>query len=145
MHGQWKRRGQQPIEVAIKLICPKSNWNTDATKKQQIFQKTLAAATKEANNIEKTRRLFREESDEDSEDVLCKVHAVVSGSLPERLSKRIRSWPKDGTLCVGILLRYEEGGSLKGLISKPRNQPIPMMERIRIAASVCKGTGAEFH
>ena len=139
VHGQWKRRGQQPIEVAIKLICPKSNWNTDATKKQQIFQKTLAAATKEANNIEKTRSLFLEESCDDAEDVLCKVYAVVSGSLPERLSRPIRSWPRQGTLCVGILLRYEDGGTLKQLIRKKR---VTMKERIRIAASICKGIGA---
>ena len=142
VRGRWKRKGYEPLEVAVKLICIKPSKDADVKNEQQNlanFQKTLAAATKEANNIEKTRSLFLEESCDDAEDVLCKVYAVVSGSLPERLSRPIRSWPRQGTLCVGILLRYEDGGTLKQLIRKKR---VTMKERIRIAASICKGIGA---
>ena len=132
--GLWKRRGKEPnMVVAIKLLFEKPDDERD-------YQQILDAANKEANNIRDVRRRLRDKSIiNEEEDVLCKVYAVATGELTDKLSKSVKSWPKKDTPCVGILMRYEVGGSLKQYIKSSRGSPESLLERIRLSMSVCKG------
>ena len=70
-------------------------------------------------------------------DLSCEVYGVASGKLTEKQGWS-RNWPGDpGDLCVGIVMRYEPGCSLK---NRMQNSPKPsVMTRIRISASIATG------
>jgi serine/threonine protein kinase len=76
-------------------------------------------------------------------DCIVKVYGVASGKLPERLRKELNI--SEFVSVIGIVMRYEGGGSLQSHIyNTNRKQPIPMIEKLRILSCVARGI-AELH
>ena len=83
-------------------------------------------------------------------DLVCNIYGVAVGSLPPALAAAFLV-PADEK-CVGILMRYEAGGSLHALLHTSQstslspgatqsaaNTPLTTMDRLEIISSIARG------
>lgn len=77
-------------------------------------------------------------------DCIVTAYGVCRGALPESLNDLFQLPP--GELSVGIVMRYEGGGSLENLLSLSRHTRtvISMMEKLRLLCDIARGL-AELH
>ena len=119
LKAHWRRDENIVIDVAVKFL----------TKKEKTFQELESTARREVTSILNARA--------DAADFVCEVFGIASGQLTEDQGCS-RNWPgKPYDLCVGIVMRYESGGSLKNHMQNSAKPPLA--ERIRIASQICTG------
>ena len=116
----------EEVEVAIKILNQVNRANQD---------KVLRAAMKEVETIKSVEDKIA------STDCFVKVYGVAYGQPPLNLRKEMNV--AEFTSVIGIVMRYEGGGSLQTLIYK-RDEPLPIMEKLRLLKSVARGL-AELH
>ena len=75
-------------------------------------------------------------------DCIVKVYRVAAGPLPDWL-KDASKVGEDADM-VGIVMRYEVGGSLQRTSTHIRELPVPMIQKIRLLKGFTKGL-AELH
>jgi serine/threonine protein kinase len=99
------------------------------------------AALQEAEMTAMTERMVQDR------DLIAHVHGVARGRLtnPDHTDLAAALSAPPGAECVGIVMRYEGGGSLRDLVdasklepSDPRHRPLPLVEMVRIACEVAR-------
>ncbi len=121
------------IVVAVKVMA-KSMGVTSAS----VRSKILAEAMEEIETMKTA------EDKVQYKDAVVKVYGYASGQISKEMSKFLNI--SESAEAIGIVLRYEGGGSLDDLIhSRDKlNFPLPMVEKLRILAGVARGL-AELH
>jgi serine/threonine protein kinase len=122
------------MDVAVKVLTKSAflftsrgigNGNGD-------FSEVQALAWKEAKHVIDTRNNLLDK------DVIIRVYGVVEGGMPESLTSVFRL--PAGEEGVGIVMRYEGGGSLETLLhEKSSSVALKVADNIRIVREVSRG------
>lgn len=121
------------VTVAIKVITKTLQFNARKDTMQNAFK----------NAIQEVKIVIVAERKIFHKDCIIKVYGVATGALPKDVCAMMSLG--DDTEAIGIVMRYEGGGSLQSLIH--RREPgiyIAMIEKLRILKSIARGL-AELH
>ena len=123
----WKKNNRE-IDVAIKFLTKSNALVGDNS---SSFEDLSAAAWKEVGLMKEAENCLADS------DCIVKAFGIAEGPLPERIAY-LFGLPshEEG---VGIIMRYEGGGSLKSLLYSNMKPTIPIFEKIRILTGVAKG------
>ena len=120
MNAVWKGR-----KVAVKVIIP--SHKSDA---ENAYTDACAAAESEANMITTAAQGI------DSQDLMVKLYGIVSGAVPAHLT---RFGVGEGAHHVGLVMRYEQGGTLHAHLhpdsSSPR-VPLALADQLRFMKDI---------
>ena len=126
-------RAGPTISVAVKVITK----SAIAGEGCMTFEKACESALEEAELVARADR------DIFNKDAIVRVYGVARGVLPPELRM---AFPVASDECVGIVMRYEAGGSLAKLLHPPSGTfmaTISMVEKLRIAGEIARGARLE--
>ena len=111
--------------MAVKVIIPSHKSNAE-----KAYADACAEAESEATMITTAAQGI------ESQDLMVKLYGLVSGTVPAHLS---RFGVGEGELHVGLVMRYEPGGTLHALLhpesSSPR-VPVALVDQLRFMKDI---------
>lgn len=117
-------------DVAVKVLKESLTNDLQAQKDQLEIAKNEVMTIKEAEH-----KLA-------NKDFILKIYGIAYGELPDFLARNLGLY---GSFAVGIVMRYEEGGTLSHLIHQRKHGALlPMEEKIRLLTQIARGI-AELH
>jgi serine/threonine protein kinase len=121
----------QQFDVAVKIMTKKF-WN-DVVKYESIRDQ----AWSEANTM------YRAGVSVQQSDSVVKLYGVVEGPLPPTWQTGLRIYSGTDTV-IGIVMKYEAGGSLESLLHGGSKRDLDMTEKVRILRGIALGL-SELH
>lgn len=134
-HRRLNGRKLSPEKVAVKVL----------TKNQVLGDGSLGFEDIVEDAIEEANMILGVEKEMANNDFMIRVFGVSVGALPKTLTDAFHL--KDGEMAVGIVMRFEGGGALEGLLhpapTAPKH-PLPIAEKLRILVNISHGL-ADLH
>jgi serine/threonine protein kinase/uncharacterized protein YsxB (DUF464 family) len=125
------RNTSQTVDVAVKIMTKKFLNNVIG------YRSIRDLAWSEANTMYRAGVLVQQS------DSVVKLYGVVEGPLPPTWQTGLRINNGNDTV-IGIVMKYEAGGSLESLLHGGSKRDLDMMEKVRIMRGVALGL-SELH
>ena len=116
----------RPLDVAVKIMTP------NLMQGEVTYQCIRDRAWAEADTIHRANTLIQSDS-------VIKLHGVVEGSPPPSWQTVLKYSSAGAEPVIGLVLKYEAGGSLETLLHGKVKRMIHMAEKVRILRGIALG------